>query len=399
MGMNEQEAARIVEALQDCLGLRLQNAWQPARDRVVLGLSDGRLLLLVPRGPQARLHTLTRRPRNPNKPFSFQGACRAHLRGPITAIRRIPNERIVDVVFGPRRLHLRLTGRSGGLWLLDGDAVIAAFDGPAPATLPTVAPGVARDDPPRFRPESGQTWDQAAEAWFGEREHRRIVEELRIETRRALKRQLQRKQRLFQRLDEDLDRAARAPGLREQADALAANLHAIDRGTAQVFLQSLDDPTRTLCVDLDPSQRPAATMERLYAKARRLDRVADRVLERLDEVSESVASLTHALEAAESADLQTLRRLRKLAPVHRQGQRQVSRSPWLTWLGPGEEKVLVGRDARGNRQLTFQRARGHDYWLHLRGRPGAHVLIPMLRHQSPPLELLVAAALIVLVQA
>jgi predicted ribosome quality control (RQC) complex YloA/Tae2 family protein len=399
MGMNQEELHRVVSSLQSCVGLRLQNAWQPARDRVVLGLSDGRFLVLVPRGPNARIHTLTRRPRNPQKPFSFQGACRAHLRGPITALERDPRDRVVDVCFGPLRLHLRLTGRSGGLWLMDTKRIIAAYDGPAPRELPQLLPCAHRADPPRFQPAEGEPWETAAATWFGDREQQTLLESARTETRRALRRQLQRKQRLEERLLEDLDRASRAPEIRQHADTLAANLHTLTRGLSQAFLQSLEDPSRTLCIDLDPAQPATATMERLYRKARRLDRVADRVLERLDDISAVVALLTEALGAVEDATLPELRRLRKHAPT--QGRRAPSqtRQPWVTWTGPRDERILVGRDARGNRQLTFQKARGHDFWLHLRGRPGAHLLIPMAQHRSPSLTLLLTAAQIALVHA
>jgi predicted ribosome quality control (RQC) complex YloA/Tae2 family protein len=59
----------------------------------------------------------------------------------------------------------------------------------------------------------------------------------------------------------------------------------------------------------------------------------------------------------------------------------------------------VGRNARGNRILTFQVAKGHDWWMHLRDRPGAHLVIPTPKGQSPPLELLLAAAQIALTVA
>jgi len=399
MGMNQEELHQVVSSLQSCVGLRLQNAWQPARDRVVLGLSDGRFLLLVPKGQNARLHTLNARPRNPQKPFSFQGACRAHLRGPITALERDPHDRMVDIRFGPMRLHLRLTGKSGGLWLMEEGRVIAAYDGPAPASLPPLTPRTLRGDPPRFQPRDGETWEAAAAHWFGDREAKTLLEATRTETRRALRRHLQRKRRLEERLLEDLDRASRAPELRQQADALAANLHTLDRGLSQVFLQSLEDPSRTLCIDLDPAKPAAATMERLYGKARRLDRVADRVLERLDDVSAVVSKLAESLSIVEDAPLAELRRLRKQAPSQGRRATPQARRPWVTWTGPRDERVLVGRDARGNRQLTFQKARGHDFWLHLRGRPGAHVLLPLSKHQSPPLPLLLTAAQIALVHA
>src|SRR5688572_24289717 len=119
--MNEAEIGRVVDELQRLVGVPFGNLWQPSRDRVVLGLTDGTLLAMVPRGPGARLHTVAGRPANPARPFSFQGACRSRLHGPLTALVKVPGERVVRAEFGAARLELRLTGRSGGLWLLDGD--------------------------------------------------------------------------------------------------------------------------------------------------------------------------------------------------------------------------------------------------------------------------------------
>ena len=70
-----------------------------------------------------------------------------------------------------------------------------------------------------------------------------------------------------------------------------------------------------------------------------------------------------------------------------------------TWTGPRGEEVLVGRDAKANRRLTFQIAKGADYWMHVRGAPGAHLILPMRRGQTPPLELLLAAGQIAAVHA
>ena len=79
--MNDAELALVVEDLQALIGLSVSGLWQPARDRVVVGIGDRTHLLCVPRGPVARMHTIARRPRNPPRPFSFQGACRSRLRG------------------------------------------------------------------------------------------------------------------------------------------------------------------------------------------------------------------------------------------------------------------------------------------------------------------------------
>jgi hypothetical protein len=44
---------------------------------------------------------------------------------------------------------------------------------------------------------------------------------------------------------------------------------------------------------------------------------------------------------------------------------------------------LIGRNRRGNEYISLSLAKGTDVWLHARGTPGAHVLIPQ-RRGSPP---------------
>ncbi len=56
--------------------------------------------------------------------------------------------------------------------------------------------------------------------------------------------------------------------------------------------------------------------------------------------------------------------------------------------------ILVGKSRDENLELTFKVARGNDVWLHVRGRPGAHVLIPVQSGKSTPLETLLDAAVL-----
>ncbi len=54
--------------------------------------------------------------------------------------------------------------------------------------------------------------------------------------------------------------------------------------------------------------------------------------------------------------------------------------------------ILVGKSRDENLELTFRIARGNDLWMHVRGRPGAHVVIPVPTGKSIPLETLLDAA-------
>ena len=60
--------------------------------------------------------------------------------------------------------------------------------------------------------------------------------------------------------------------------------------------------------------------------------------------------------------------------------------------------MWVGRNEKSNRKLTFQKARGRDFWMHLRDLPGAHLIIPMRGDSTPDRDLLLAAAQIALLE-
>jgi predicted ribosome quality control (RQC) complex YloA/Tae2 family protein len=71
---------------------------------------------------------------------------------------------------------------------------------------------------------------------------------------------------------------------------------------------------------------------------------------------------------------------------------QAKSPPFRTFHARSGPRVLVGRGAAQNDLLTFQIARPHDLWLHAKGYPGAHVIVPLAKNQSCPGDVLVDAA-------
>lgn len=69
---------------------------------------------------------------------------------------------------------------------------------------------------------------------------------------------------------------------------------------------------------------------------------------------------------------------------------------WLgkTFVSRDGLSILVGRSKDENLELTFKHSRGNDIWMHVRGRPGAHLLIPLQPGKSAPLETLLDAAVL-----
>ena len=54
--------------------------------------------------------------------------------------------------------------------------------------------------------------------------------------------------------------------------------------------------------------------------------------------------------------------------------------------------ILCGRNQEENRRITFREAKGNDLWVHVKGQPGAHVVIKEQRNKTVPLSTLLEAA-------
>jgi predicted ribosome quality control (RQC) complex YloA/Tae2 family protein len=86
-------------------------------------------------------------------------------------------------------------------------------------------------------------------------------------------------------------------------------------------------------------------------------------------------------------------KLRPVGPVPNL-QKKPRRAPWRRWRGPGGVEIRSGRSARDNGAL-LRASCGRDLWLHVRGRSGAHVVVPDAG-EAPSLDLLLAAAQVAL---
>jgi predicted ribosome quality control (RQC) complex YloA/Tae2 family protein len=55
-------------------------------------------------------------------------------------------------------------------------------------------------------------------------------------------------------------------------------------------------------------------------------------------------------------------------------------------------KILCGRNQEENRRVTFRESKGNDVWVHVKGLPGAHVVVKEQRNKTVPLSTLLEAA-------
>ena len=161
-------------------------------------------------------------------------------------------------------------------------------------------------------------------------------------------------------------------------------------------------------IPCDPKLGPQAQVEKFYQAAKRRNRRIEEAQSRIETFSETREKLEAILAGLIGvSDLQTLEKLERESERLMGGGRSGSPAAAETsrgkkslggaWLGKSFVSrdgfaIWVGRSRDENLELTFKHARGNDLWMHLRGRPGAHIVIPIQPGKSVPLETLLDAA-------
>jgi len=133
-------------------------------------------------------------------------------------------------------------------------------------------------------------------------------------------------------------------------------------------------------------------VERFYTlakrKARRLKEATGRI-ETAREALEALQKKKQELEKVEELETPETKIASKKSP--RKSQDKTSGTGRMYTSTDGL-RIHVGRSRDENSKLTFGLARGNDVWMHIRGRPGAHVIIQTIGTKSAPLETLLDAA-------
>ena len=403
-------------------GAALQEIRQPDRDTLVLSFrmpGENVQLLLATGAGRSRLHTITRAPANPKRSHAFQGLLRKELRGCLSQLEHITADRIVLLHMqrgdgANRTLVAELTDRHGNFFLLDErGGILGSATAPNSGTRPLTR-GQQWAPPPVHEPRDRDRFSAlpAVERDLEVRKHYETGEELsQLQSRQQVLRKLlssrlRTLRRTAKKQSAEADRGQQAGQLRKEAELLQANFHALRRGMERLEVDDYHcDPPTKVCIDLEPSLHPGEQIDRRYQRAKRAERSGRTARQRLDKTQSEMAHLSSLREACDSSDSQgalaaleeqfpagLLARLRAPAKGPSSSRSTTrSRLPYLSYRDSKGREYRVGRGARENDELTFRHARGNDVWLHVRGRPGAHVVICQ-PGPSPSTEMLLLGA-------
>lgn len=401
MSLTGPELDLMARELASLAGARIQKITAPSAQAAALELrrpGQSAVVLFDTAPGAARVGVVPRRPAAPERPVGLQGLLRAHLGGArLDEVTADPLRRLLALRFstgkGERSLVLEIASAAGALVLLDGQGRVlgGVLDaGPdrrlvpgKPWTPPPIPPG----QPPatRFAPVVGADWplSEAVREHYESVSTRRRDDGRRVQLAAQLRRQLQRARRTVEKVRQDKARIDEAESHRLRGDLLKPALGQLTRGaTEAVVTEWREEGPIEVRVPLLPQLSPRENMERYYHLHRRLSRSAGLVESRLAHLEQEAARLAGLLAQLEGDSVSpgqldeiesTL--TRRPASVE-QAAKVVARQPYRQYLSATQRRIWVGRGAKDNDALTFRHARGNDLWMHARGVPGSHVVVP-----------------------
>lgn len=199
-------------------------------------------------------------------------------------------------------------------------------------------------------------------------------------------------------------------------ELLKYNLSRVPRGTETAMLNDFDG--REVTVNLNPRLSPLENMTFYFNKYKKLKKKEGRIDEKIQnqdkkldlitdlkrEIEAGNLSLTHSPALfAEHHDIsifgkEFIRKVENLhaAPGGKKTGKKEEKGPFLEFTTRSGKKILVGRNARSNEELSINVARGNDMWFHVEAGSGSHVILRYEKRGSFHAEDIIDAAVLAL---
>lgn len=174
--------------------------------------------------------------------------------------------------------------------------------------------------------------------------------------------------------------------MQHEGDLLKANLSSFKKGIHKVDIWDwVTNQYRSL--QIDAKRSPQEEMALRFKKAKKLQKGIVPLKDQLQKILDQIQSMennllrlekTQTIEELAGFDLQT----KKTQGPPKQKIKKAA-LPYYEFQSQSGLRILVGKNAKANDKLTFQVANGNDWWLHVMGMPGSHVVIKTHKDQKP----------------
>ncbi|NLT58749.1 MAG: fibronectin/fibrinogen-binding protein [Clostridiales bacterium] len=237
-----------------------------------------------------------------------------------------------------------------------------------------------------YRLEQAPDYSTLLDEFYALRERRARLKQSRQQMERLLTGGIERISRKLSAQQAELTAFQDRDRYRIFGELLTANLHRVPPGAASVELPNYyEEGTPPIRIPLEVARSPAANAQRYFKKYQKAKNGERMLMEQLrigQEELDYLQSVRYALRQADSdSEIAAIREeltqqgyLARPRGAKPQKQRPEQGRP-AHFVSSDGFAVLVGRNNAQNDELATRVGRREDWWLHVLGLPGAHVLV------------------------
>ena len=250
--------------------------------------------------------------------------------------------------------------------------------------------------------------------YYLEQRRQFALENLKQKSLAALRARLVKLRRIEQDLNESWEESQKADQIRAWGELLKGVLHEDPRDYRSSSLKVWEQT-----IPLDESLSLPENLLHFFSRYKKLQRTAREVVLRRSGIEKETQRVRAAIkdlelfkpqEESHGPALLKLRELAILAGVWKSefdGTQQKAPPKPAKWEKKWQKsglksfqskeglRIWVGRNHQENEELVIRLARGNDLWFHIKGRPGAHVIVQLPSGKSASLETMLDAASLV----
>ncbi|MGK5594598.1 MAG: NFACT RNA binding domain-containing protein [Parachlamydiaceae bacterium] len=203
--------------------------------------------------------------------------------------------------------------------------------------------------------------------------------------KQLLKRRLKAAQKYLEKCNQLIAEALHWQNWQHDAELLSAHHYLLKRGLSEVQLPDWEQEGSLVTIHLNPKWTPQEEISFRFKKSKKLKRsITPLMLEqnKADNTLQKIERQLFELEQVHSQeDLEGFKNLHVIEnqKVHTKKECKEPPLPYHEFFSESGIPIWVGKNAKGNDQLTFRFANGNDEWFHAAEYPGSHVV---LHHQG-----------------
>lgn len=242
--------------------------------------------------------------------------------------------------------------------------------------------------PGSYRVEACRSVSEAIERFYGEKDRAERQKQHYNDIYQILKNARNRLQKKITAQEDQLAEASDAPLSRKKADLIMQEMYRIKRGDTLLLASDYSqDPPAEIRIDLDERLSPSRNAQKYYKEYTKKKNALIKVREQIDLARaelDYVDSVRATLDTAISAaDLMQIRQelthwtygRRMSVGLKKPSSREKSVVKPMELISPGGLCVLIGKNNLQNDAIATKLASKNDWWFHVKGFHGSHVLL------------------------